>query len=242
MNFSVLSQKINKSQSIDFGAVFNSTIELFKKVWLQGFITILLTFVAIIPFYILMYLPMIALGIADPEAFEGQEMPPAAVIFMVLFMPILFLGIMTVALCLNAAFLRICKLNDLGESTSEDYFFYLKKKYLGKALMLSLIMLGLTILGTLACGLGIFYLMVPMSLLPAFLAFDEELSPMEITKASFALGNKNWGVIFGLILVMGIIAQLGVLLCLFGVLFTAMLGKIPIYFIYKDAVGFSEEP
>ncbi len=242
MSFSVLSQKINKSQSIDFGAVFNNTIALFKKVWLQGFITILLTFVAIIPFYIVMYLPMIALGIADPEAFEGQEMPPAAVIFMVLFMPILFLGIMTVALCLNAAFLRICKLNDLGESTSEDYFFYLKKKYLGKALMLSLIMLGLSILGTLACGLGIFYLIVPMSLLPAFLAFDEELSPMEITKASFALGNKNWGVIFGLILVMGIIAQLGVLLCLFGVLFTAMLGKMPIYFIYKDAVGFSEEP
>ena len=80
-----------------------------------------------------------------------------------------------------------------------------------------------------------------MSLFPAFFAFDEELSAMEITKASFNLGNKNWLVIFGLVLVTGLIAQLGVILCLVGVLFTAMLSKIPVYFIYKEAIGFSSE-
>lgn len=239
MNLSVLSQKISESKSVDFGSVFNNSIELFKKVWLQGFITILLTFVAIVPFYILLYVPMIAFGIADPESFNNEEMPPAAVIFMLLFMPIIYVGIMMVALCLNAAFLRICKLKDLNELGSDDYFFYLKKEHLRKAALLSLLMLGLALLAMLTCGLGMFYLMVPMSLFPAFFAFDKELTAMEIIKASFALGNKNWGIIFGLILVTGLLAQLGVLLCFIGVLFTAMLSKIPVYFIYKDTIGFS---
>ena len=64
---------------------------------------------------------------------------------------------------------------------------------------------------------------------------------MEIVKSSFTLGNKNWLVIFGLIIVMGLVAEMGILLCFVGVFFTAMLAKIPVYFMYKDAVGFSSE-
>jgi len=45
--------------------------------------------------------------------------------------------------------------------------------------------------------------------------------------------------IFLLVLVAGLVSQLGVILCLVGVLFTAMFSKIPIYYIYKDAVGIS---
>jgi len=106
---------------------------------------------------------------------------------------------------------------------------------------LSLLSLGLVLLGILACGIGVFYMVVPISLFPAFLAFDEELSAMEILKSSFSLGNKNWLVIFGLIIVMGIVAELGVLLCFVGVLLTAMLAKIPVYFVYKDSIGFHAE-
>jgi hypothetical protein len=102
--------------------------------------------------------------------------------------------------------------------------------------------LGLMVLGLLVCGLGIFYLAVPISLIPAFLAFEEELSAKEIVKSSFSVGNKSWLVIFGLIIIMGLVAELGIWLCFVGVLFTAMLAKIPVYFMYKDAVGFSSEP
>ena len=63
---------------------------------------------------------------------------------------------------------------------------------------------------------------------------------MEIVKASIRLGNKNWFVIFGLIIVMGFIAELGIILCFVGIFFTAMLAKIPMYYMYKDGVGFSE--
>ncbi|MCL6267716.1 hypothetical protein [Flagellimonas myxillae] len=237
MNFSTTTQRIAESDPIDFGQIFNSTIELFKKVWVQGFITILLTFITILPFYIIMYLPMIWLGIWDPSSFDTGELPPVVLLLMFITMPIAFLGIATVGLCLNAAFLRICWLKDMDQSAKEDYFYYLKGEYFRKAFMLALIMFGLSVLGTLLCFIGVIYLLVPLSLFPAFLAFNKDLSAMEMTKASFALGNKNWLVIFGLVLVTALVAQLGVVLCVVGVLFTAMFGKIPAYFIYKEIVG-----
>lgn len=239
MDFTHVSQRINQSGPTEFGSVFNRSVELFKKVWLQGFITLLLTFVAIIPLYLLIYAPMIAMGITDPEAFEHNEMPPAFAGIMVIVMPIFSIGVMTVGICLNAAFLRICRKYDLDEMGRDDYFFYFKKAYLGKALLLSLLMMCLSLLGLLACGLGLIYLVVPMSLFPSFFAFDKELTAMEIVKSGFALGNKNWLIIFALVIVVGLVAQLGIILCLVGIFFTAMFSKIPIYFIYKDAIGLS---
>ena len=160
---------------------------------------------------------------------------------MVILLPFVILAVITISLLLNAAFLRICRNKDLNLALSDDYFHYFKREYVLKALVLSLMMLGLMLLGLLACGLGIIYLVVPISLMPAFLAFEGGLSAKDIVKSSFSLGNKNWLVVFGLILIMGFIAELGVLLCFVGVFFTAMLAKIPVYFMFKDAVGFSSE-
>ncbi len=55
MNFTAIARKIEESDSLDFGSIFSKSIELFKKVWVQGFIVVLLTFVTIFPFYVLMY-------------------------------------------------------------------------------------------------------------------------------------------------------------------------------------------
>ncbi len=239
MDFTNITQRIGASAPIEFGTVFNNSVELFKKVWLQGFITILLTLLAILPFYLVIYAPMIAMGITDPETLRHNQMPPVFTLFMTVFMPIFMLAIMTISLCLNAAFLRICRKYDLDEMGKDDYFYYFKKEYLKKAFVLALLMIGLSLLGMLACGLGIIYLVVPMYLFPAFLAFDKELSPMEIVKSSFALGNKNWLMIFLLVVVTGIVAELGVVLCFVGVFFTAMFSKIPAYFMYKDTIGLS---
>ncbi|WP_396636801.1 hypothetical protein [Maribacter sp. R77961] len=238
MSLETINQKIIQKPSLEFGLIFSQSIELFKKVWLQGFITLLLTFVTILPFYIMIYIPMIAAGITDPEMLKSEEMPPMVVLAMVLLLPVFLLGVMTFGIALNAAFLRICRQKDSNEVISEDYFYFFKEGRLGKILKLALIMLGLSLLGSLICGLGIIYLVVPMSLFPAFLAFNEELTAMNIAKASFTLGNKNWLVIFGLLIIMGIVAELGIILCCVGILFTAMLSKIPTYFIYKYGVGF----
>jgi len=188
-----------------------------------------------------MYIPLIIAGVTDPEMLRSEEIPPEVIIPMAIIMPIVFLGIMAVGLMLNAAFLRICKIKDLNLSETDNYFHYFKKEYVLKTVILALMVLGLMLLGVLACGIGVFYMVIPISLFPAFLAFDKELSAKEILKSSFSLGNKNWLVIFGLIIVMGIIAELGVLLCFVGILFTAMLAKIPVYYMYKDAIGFNPE-
>lgn len=242
MNFTTLSNTIKESNPLDFGSIFSKSIELFKNVWLQGFIVVILTFVTIVPFYVLVYVPLLIAGVSDPEMLKSEQMPPVLLISMGVMVPLMLLGIMTVSLLLNAAFLRICRNKDLNLRIADNYFYYFKKTYVLKALLLSLLMLGLMLLGMLACGLGIFYLIVPISLMPAFLAFDGELTAMEIVKSSFFLGNKNWLVIFGLVIIMGLMAELGVFLCIVGVFFTAMLAKIPVYFMYKDAIGFSSEP
>lgn len=237
MNFTTLSGKVQNSRPLDFGSIFNRSIELFKQVWLQGFITLLLTLALMVPFYILYYIPFIVAGIMDPETMRSGDLSVEVFVPMVALIPLLLISIMVIALALNAAFLRICKQKDLGESAADAYFFYFNKKYLGKIVVLSLLMLGISLLGMLACGIGMFYVMVPLAIMPAFLAFDEDLSAMEIVKLSFALGHKNWLVVFGLVLLMGILAELGILLCFVGILFTAMLAKVPIYFVYKDSIG-----
>ena len=241
MNLETVNRKISERPPLDFGTIFSASIELFKKVWVQGFIILLLTFVTILPFYIMIYIPMIAAGITDPELLRSEELPTMVIVGMVILMPVFLVGVMTFGLALNAAFMKICKQNDGNASANDDYFYFFKQGRLGKVFNLAVLMLGLGILGMLACGIGIFYLLVPLSLIPAFLAFNEELSAMEIVKASFTLGNRNWLVIFGLVVVMGILAELGFILCCIGILFTAMLAKVPAYYMYKDGVGFEKE-
>ena len=179
---------------------------------------------------------MIALGITDPEALQQNELPPMAAIAMAILFPVFAIGVTTFALALNAAFLKMCREKDLGKESSDDYFYFFKEGRLGKVFILALYTFGLSILGAMACGVGMFYVMVPVSLIPAFLAFSNDLSPLEMVKASFTLGNKNWLVIFGLVFVSAFVAQLGLVLCCVGVLFTAMLAKVPTYYMYKDGV------
>lgn len=240
MNSEIITQRIKSKPDLVFGTIFSRSIELFKKVWLQGFIILLLTFVVILPFYIILYIPMIAAGITDPETIRNNELPPMVAIAMGILSPVFAIGVSTFALALNAAFLKICRQKDIGEESSDDYFYFFKEGRLGKVFILALYTIGLAILGLLACGLGLIYVIVPLSLIPAFLAFSNELSPLEMVKASFALGNKNWLVIFGLVFVTGIVAELGFILCCVGVLFTAMLSKVPTYYMYKDGIGFNE--
>lgn len=238
MELTTVTDRIRKSEPLDFGSIFNRSIELFKKVWVQGFVTLLLTMVCMLPFYLIIYIPLIAMGYMDPEMLQQQQEPPLIFYFLILlFVPIAS----TISIALSAAFLKICKQKDLDEMGKEDYLFFLKKGYLKKSFILGLYAFGISLLGMLACGIGIFYVMVPMSLLPAFLAFNDKLSPLEMVKASFALGNKNWLVIFGLLIVMGLLAQLGIILCVVGAFFTASLAKIPVYYMYKDALASDEE-
>ena len=116
--------KIEQNQSLDFGSIFSRSVDLFKKVWLQGFITLLLTVVTILPFYIMLYIPMIALGITDPGILRSDDPPLVVVLSMSILFPIVMIGITTFALALNAAFLKICKQKDFERPDNDDYFYF----------------------------------------------------------------------------------------------------------------------
>jgi len=180
MDFNSISNRIENSKSLDFSNIFSRSIELFKEVWLQGFITLLFTFITILPIVIVFYIPMIGIAIFDQGSINNDTPPILLTLSMVILIPILVLCLMMISMALSAAFLRICRLKDLKEEGSDDYFYYFKKPYRKKLFMLSLIMVGLMIITCITCGLAAIYLIVPISLFPTFLAFDEELSAVEI--------------------------------------------------------------
>lgn len=242
MKLNLLEGKIEKSPDLDFGDIFNESIELFKKVWVQGLVVILLSMVLIVPLVFVLYLPMLSIGLINPEAFENNAAPSFLVLLPMIGFYIVFLIFASViSFLMRAAFYRICKQKDLGISGSENYFYYFKKEYLGKAVLLGLMTSGIILLSFLLCGLPLVYAAVPIYFIPLFFAFNPQLTPQEVIKASFKLGTKKWFITFGLMIVSGILAELvGIILCGIGIFFTVSFTLIPQYLIYKKTIGFEE--
>lgn len=242
MNLIQLQTKINNAKDLDFGTIFNQSIELFKKVWLQGLLTVIITAAMMIPFYFLMYMPLIAMGVMSPDSFEpGNETNFLIMFPFFIFMVVFLFFAMTISYAMQASFFRLCMQKDLGIPASDDYFHFFKKQYIPKILKISLAALGISILAAMLCGLPLIYAMVPVSFFSIMFAFNPELSASEIIKASFALGNKKWLLAFGLTIVASILAQIvGMLMCLIGVLVTSSFVYLPLYHIYKEVIGFED--
>lgn len=238
-----LIRKIEKAKELDFGDIFNKCIELFKKVWLQGLVMLLLTFVLMLPFYIIMYLPLIAMGILDPEALNGYGEGPeiAFLIPYYLFILVFVLFAVVVSFGLKSAFYRICKDKDFNQASKDDYFYFFKRPYLGKTIKLAAMTYGIALVATLLCVLPIIYAMVPIALMNVIYAANPDLEASDIVKIGFKLGNKKWLITFGLMVVAGLLAQLvGMLMCFIGIMVTASFSYLPLYYIYKESVGFEE--
>ncbi|MBG6130394.1 hypothetical protein IWQ47_001523 [Aquimarina sp. EL_43] len=247
-----LFEKIENSKAIDFGDIFNKSIELFKKVWLQGFVHLLITILVMLPLFFVMYIPIIALaGISGFEnsyesygdyGYPSEELSVGLMFLFIVLVLIMSMIASALQFGITAHFYRVCKQVDLGLPETSSYFMFLKGKYLGKVFTLAIAIFGIAILAALLCYLPILYVMVPLQLLGAIFAFNPEYSASDLIKASFKFGNKVWGVCFGLILVASILSQLvGMILCFVGVFFTASFVYLPIYFIYKDALGFEDD-
>lgn len=236
----ILLEKIDRSKTLDFGDIFSNSIELFKKVWVQGLIMMLLMMVILIPFYLVMYLPFIGMGFLDMDAYSyNNDISPILMIPFFIMIFVFSIVAMVLSFGMKASFYRICKMKDLNEAGSDAYFYYLKKPYLGKVIVLSLMTFGISLLATLLCFLPIIYVMVPITLINVIFAFNPDLSASDIIKAGFRLGNKKWLITFGLIVISAILAELvGLLMCFVGIFVTASFSYIPAYFVYKESVGF----
>lgn len=238
-----LLSKIETAKDLDFGDIFSKSIELFKKVWLQGLVILLLTMVMMIPFYIIMYVPLIAMGVLDPESMQQGGEPNMAILIPFYLVMIVFMFFaMVISLGLKAAFYRICKTKDLNEATSDDYFYFFKKPYLGKTIKLAAKIFGITLVAMLLCFFPVIYVMVPIALINVIYAFNPEMTTSDIIKVGFKLGNKKWFITFGLMLVAGFLAQMvGMIMCVVGIFATASFAAIPLYFIYKETLGLNEQ-
>ena len=245
MMFAELQLKIQNAKDLDFGTIFSQSIELFKKTWVQGLVMLLITMLLMLPFYIIMYIPLIAMGIFDPEAMQQNNSPEDMLMYMLPFYLMLFVFsffIMIIAFGMKASFYRICKAKDFNEATADDYFYFFKKPYLGKTIKLSLASAGITLIAALLCYFPVIYVAVPITLVNVIYAFNPDLTISNIIKLGFELGNKKWLITFGLIIVAGMLAQFaGLMLCGIGVLVTASFAYLPPYFIYKEVIGFDEK-
>ncbi|PKQ44508.1 hypothetical protein [Confluentibacter flavum] len=240
--FDFLLTKIDNAKALDFGTIFNQCIGLFKKTWVQGLVTLLLTLVFMIPFYVLMYLPLIRMGLTNPESFQDLDGFNIALMIPFYLMILVFVFFaMIIDFGLKSAFFRICKIKDFNESTADDYFYFFKKPYLGKTIKLAATTFGISILAMLLCVFPIIYVMVPIALINVIYAFNPDMTASEIVKVGFNLGNKKWLITFGLMIVAALLAQIvGFIMCCVGVFATASFAYLPCYFVYKEVIGFNE--
>lgn len=241
-----LLDKIEKAKALDFGTIFSQSIDLFKKVWVQGFVMLLLTMLLMLPFYIIVWIPMIAMDLFDPQKMNNMEHLPdfSPLLFIPLFIFIILFAFfaMVISFGMKASFYRICKLKDLEEMGADDYFYYLKKPYLKKVMKISLATFGISIAAMLLCVVPIFYIIVPVTFMNIIFAYNPELSTSEIVKAGFKLGNKKWLLTFALIIISGFLAGIvGMLMCCVGIYITTSFSYLPVYFVYKNVIGFDKE-
>ncbi|WP_299227296.1 hypothetical protein [uncultured Psychroserpens sp.] len=240
MLFAEIQLKIQNAKMLDFGIIFNQSIELFKKIWIQGLVTVLLSVALAIPFMIIVYLPLIFLGVVDasnPSMIDTAA--PLLLLVFVLAYLILIIAVATITIALKAALYRIMFQYDMNVLGKEDYFYFLKKTYLSKTISVGLAYIGISVLATLLCFFPLIYVMVPLNLLIVIYAFNPDFTLSNLIKVSFDLGNKKWFITFGLTLVASFLAEMvGFLLCFIGILATVSFVGIPLYFIYKEVIGF----
>lgn len=247
MTVSEIQRRIQNAKDLDFGTIFNQSIELFKKVWVQGLVTLLLNMVLAIPLMMIVYIPLVIMGVTDAytnsyDPYVQSDVNPLMLIVMMVVYLFMIAAMSIIGFGLKAAFYRICKMRDLDEMGKEDYFYFFKKPYLGKTIKLGLAFAGISLLAALLCVIPIIYAIVPLSLMVVVYAFNPDMSISDIIKLGFDLGNKKWLITFGLMFVSGLLAGvIGFLMCFVGVYVTASFSYLPPYFVYKDVIGFDDE-
>ena len=222
---------------------------MFKKVWLDGFLHLIVTALAVIPLVLAIYLPLVPAFITAVQSGGGSESfqpnldyPIITIVGYVIMVFVVMILTQVLSIGITAHYFKVCKIKDLDSQEDDGgYFSYLKGVNFGKLFVLSMAIFGIAIIATLLCYLPIFYVMVPLQLIVVIFAFNDNLSVSEIISVSFKLGNKFWLLVFGLIIVSSMIAQLGMILCFVGLFFTAYFAHIPIYFFYKETIGFGDD-
>lgn len=230
-SFDTISKKISEAPSIDFRDLFNESVAVFKKVWLQGFLLQLIT--------IALSLPLLFFNFINFSDFSNNSVPlqfgTAAVFYYGL-----SIVLAIVSSFLTFGFFRVIRQMDKGEDfKTVDFFYFFNTERIKKALLVVLANVAVVILALLLCVFPVFYVVIPLMFVTPIFVYNPELSISEVLKSSFALGHKKWGITF-LISLLNIIALyvLILLTCGLGSLFFGCFLQMPIYVLYKKIISF----
>ncbi len=240
-------KRIENAQKPDFGDILTKTFDAVKELWQPALYHGLISMAMMIPFLILVYVPLAPMYIGLFENFGDSYYQPTInyplsiwIGYLVgIFMAALIVQVFNFSLV--AHFYKVIRIKDEGSNENPGGYFSYLKGNVGKILLLNLAAMGIAIAAALLCYVPIFYVMVPLQLFAILFTFNLDLSVSQIIKAAFKLGHKFWLIIFGIILISNMIAQLGIVFCFVGVFVTQLFVHIPIYSIYKNTVGFTAE-
>ena len=124
-----LLNKIQNSKSIDFGDLFNETLDVFKKVWVQGLLLQLFSLIIMLPFIIVFYVPYISLMIESStnQSMDYTEFNETLFEGFGLYMVLAYLAIFVLSIAsslLYLGFYKIVKDMDRGNPFVVSDFFY----------------------------------------------------------------------------------------------------------------------
>lgn len=234
-----LHEKIKNAPQLDFGGILNESFDLYKKIWLSGFLVVLMVVILSLGLNFLSTSIGMTTGNSTfyfTDGFPGYLTFAGEIIFAL--PQALILGTFSTAIL--AGFYKVCKEADINDKTTNDLFFFFKGEYFLKIFILSIMYAGIATVAQLLLFLPYIYAYIPLSFIAVIFAFNPELSETEIVKLSFKLGTKKWFLTFGLLFILCIVAAFGIIACFIGLLFTICLMYLPMYFVYRDAIGFDE--
>lgn len=240
MNYSEIQSKIQNAQNLDFGNILDLCIKMFKEVWLKGFLFVVVIAIASV---VLTFL-FATIGLSNPYELDwnsGFQVNTSYNSFDVIYsLPqAILIGFLSIGLL--AGFYRIVKQQDFNGAQNDDLFYYFQKGYINKIFMLGIIYAIIATITQIMFFIPYIYAFVPLSFFAVVFSNNPDLTETEIVKLSFSIGTKKWLLTFGLLLITGILGILGIIACGIGLLFTISIFYLPVYFIYRDVVGFEDD-
>lgn len=234
-----LKEKIDNAKSVDFGKVLEDTFTLFKKVWLTGFLLVII--ISVISFGVSFLFQILGMNFMIND-FTFDSFNDFFTVYSTQLIYNIPISIITtfITFLLLAGFYKSCKEADEDNHKIDFLFYFFKKEYLSKIALLSLVYVAISIVAQALFLLPIIYAFIPLMYFIVLFAFNPDSSIGEIVELSFIFGTKKWFITFGSIFLIMIIAMFGIIACFVGLLFTISLAYIPIYIIYKEAIGFDE--
>jgi hypothetical protein len=246
-------QKINTAEQIDFGDLFNESIEIFKKIWVKGLMLQLLLALLTVPLVILLLVYFFGLNFHEFKSYDFEDSETFANLLstfysehLLVFLLVLigfFFTIGLLSFIFNCGFFRIIKMSDQNQQASfSEVFYFFKSPYFFKTIALLVSNALISILAVSLCFFPVFYVFIPLLFFYPVFVYNPNLSLSEIINIAFSLGHKKWGIAFCITILNTILLSLinqftyGI-----GALFLGCFLHIPIYLIYKKVIGFTEQ-